>query len=207
VGIAAGGLVTADPYIDQAMPEGAGSRTLVIGALQDPGWNAAVVAADGGRSDLVAVAGPGLLDWSQAFTLPEGPVQVLASFDGSARQRWLLLQGIVLLALVILALPERRRIDPDPDIDDPDPQELPAIEAEEQAERATEERARAVYAEAPPRPARPAADEPPTPRVEDGNVRVIRSDEPAGDDAPAEGGRPDDARPDDERPDDERREV
>ena len=177
VGIAPDGLRTADPYIDQAMPEGTGDRALVTGALLDSGWNAAVVAADGGRTPLEPVAGPQLLDWSQAFTLPEGPVQVVAWFDGSARQRWLLLQGIVLLALIILALPERRRVDPDPDIDDPDPQELPGIEAEEEAERATEERAREVYQPPARRPRPSVVDEEPAPRVEDGNVRVIRPDD------------------------------
>jgi hypothetical protein len=39
-------------------------------------------------------------------------------FDDVARTWWLWLQGIVLAVLIVLALPSRRRVDPDPDFDD-----------------------------------------------------------------------------------------
>ena len=118
LGVAADGTVTADPYLDQALPDGAGDRVLVSGAAADPGWHAVTTDASGAVSDLTAVAGPGLLDWSQSFTVPDGAAQVRIAFDDTSRSRWLWLQLLVLLALVVMALPERRREDPDPDLDD-----------------------------------------------------------------------------------------
>ncbi len=118
LGVAAQGTTTADPYLDQALPEGTGARTLVTGVALDPAWRAVAVGADGTTTDLTGAAGPGLLSWSQAFEAPEGTPQVVVAFDDSARSRWLWLQLVVLLALVVMALPERRRLDPDPDLDD-----------------------------------------------------------------------------------------
>jgi hypothetical protein len=118
LGVAAEGTTTADPYLDQALPEGSGERVLVSGAALDPGWRAVSGAADGAETDLIPVAGPGLLAWSQAFEAPEGTPQVTVRFDDTTRTRWLWLQVVVLLALVVMALPERRRLDPDPDVDE-----------------------------------------------------------------------------------------
>ncbi|MCX6433399.1 MAG: hypothetical protein NTX29_11620 [Actinobacteria bacterium] len=118
LGVAADGTVTADPYLDQALPDGAGDRVLVSGAAADAGWHAVTTDASGAVSDLTPVAGPGVLDWSQSFTVPDGAAQVRVSFDDTSRSRWLWLQLLVLLALVVMALPERRREDPDPDLDE-----------------------------------------------------------------------------------------
>ncbi len=118
VGVAAEGTLTADPYIDQVLPEGTGARILGTGAAVDDGWRAAATDATGVTTNLTPQAGPDLLSWSQAFEVPEGAPQVVVAFDDSGRTRWLWLQFVVLLVLVILALPERRRIDPDPDLDD-----------------------------------------------------------------------------------------
>lgn len=118
LGVAAEGTTTADPYLDQTLPDGTGARTLVTGVALDPAWRAIAIGPDGTQSDLVAEAGPGLLAWSQSFAAPEGAPQVVVTFDDSARSRWLWLQLVVLLALVVMALPERRRLDPDPDLDD-----------------------------------------------------------------------------------------
>ena len=115
--VPAEGTVTADPYIDQSMPEGTGDRTLVTGAALDAGWRAVVTDGNGSTTDLTGIAGPGLLSWSQSFSVPEGAPTVTVSCDDTARSRWLWLQLVVLLALVIMALPERRREDPDPDLD------------------------------------------------------------------------------------------
>ena len=117
LGVAAEGTTTADPYLDQALPEGAGARTLVTGAALDPAWRALAVGPDGASTELTGVVGPGLLSWSQSFEVPEGTPQVVVAFDDSSRSRWLWLQLVVLLALVVMALPERRRLDPDPDDD------------------------------------------------------------------------------------------
>lgn len=119
VGLAADGTTTADPYLSQLLPDGTGTRALVAGALADPGWTASVVDGDGVRTALELVTVSGVLDWSTAFAVPEGAPFVEVSFDSSARSRWLLLQGVVLVALVIMALPARRRVDPDPDLDSP----------------------------------------------------------------------------------------
>ena len=56
VGIAENGRVTADPYIDQEVGEGAG-RILVSGAAADGSWSARTVAEDGSTSPLTATAG------------------------------------------------------------------------------------------------------------------------------------------------------
>jgi hypothetical protein len=116
LGVAAEGTVTADPYLDQSLPEGTGPRTVVIGAAVDAGWRA--TASTGEVADLVPIAGPGQLAWSQAFDVPEGTPRVTVAFDDSVRSRWLWFELVVLLALVVMALPERRRQDPDPDLDD-----------------------------------------------------------------------------------------
>jgi hypothetical protein len=126
LGIAAEGTTTADPYLDQTLPEGTGARTLVTGAALDPAWRAVAVGPGGTTTDLTADAGPDLLSWSQAFAVPEGTPQVVVTFDDSARSRWLWLQLVVLLALVVMALPERRRLDPDPDLDDDVAEPVPA---------------------------------------------------------------------------------
>ncbi len=123
VGLASAGTST-EPYLDQAMPDGAAGRSLALGALVDDGWRAET--ADG--TALPATAGPALLSWSQSFTLPEGDPQVTVSFDDGPRTRWLWLQVLVLVVLVVLALPARRRVDPDPDVDS-DAGPLPATEA------------------------------------------------------------------------------
>jgi len=118
LGIAPGGTESTDPYLDQAMPDGGGTRTLVTGAVAGSGWRALVRDASGSATDLAATPGPGLLAWSQGFEVPEGEPSVEVSFDQTPRSRWLWLELIVLLALVVMALPERRREDPDPDLDD-----------------------------------------------------------------------------------------
>jgi len=151
VGIAESGRVTADPYIDQSMPEGSGDRVLVTGAALDAGWRAASVGEDGSLTDLQPVAGPKLLDWSQGFVAPEGAPRVTVWFDSSSRNRWLWLQGIVLLVLIVMALPERRRVDPDPDIDDPDPDTALAIEVEAESASEAHAIAEVVYDDVPAR--------------------------------------------------------
>jgi hypothetical protein len=118
VGLAENGQVAADPYIDQAMPDGSGKRVLVTGAAQDSGWRAVAVSASGETTDLTAVPGPGVLAWSQGFDVPAGSPRISVTFDGNARSLWLWLQLLVLAVLVVLALPERRRLDPDPDVDE-----------------------------------------------------------------------------------------
>ena len=120
IGIAPEGARTADPYIDQIMPDGTGERAVLAGVSADASWQASVVEDDGRRTPLAAVTVAGAYDWSQAFILPEGAPQIEVRYDGSTRSVWMWLELIVLLGLVVLALPERRRADPDPDLDHDD---------------------------------------------------------------------------------------
>lgn len=145
VGLTEDGRIAADPYVYQAMPDGSGRRLLVSGAAVDAGWSAVAISPDGSRTDLEAVAGPNLLDWSQSFVIPDGAPAVVVAFDSSARDRWLLLQGLVLLVLIIMSLPERKRDDPDPDTDDADGDAAVAIEVEALAAIETDAIAEAVY--------------------------------------------------------------
>lgn len=145
VGIAEDGLLTADPYLSQLLPEGVGDRALVIGAAQDPGWSAVAVAEDGARTPLSPVVVAGLLDWSTSYVVPEGAPYVDVVFDDTARSRWLLLELGVLLVLIVMALPERRRVDPDPDTD---PDREIERELEREIEHAPERGIGAVVADA-----------------------------------------------------------
>jgi len=108
-------LLDVDPYFDATPPDGSGGGTFVVGAVQDTGWRAAVVdAATGQSQDLAAVEPPGMLDWSQGFTLPPGQQAIRVWFDDQSRSRWLWAEGITLLVLIVLALPSRKsRRDPD----------------------------------------------------------------------------------------------
>ena len=105
-----------DPYLRQPLPAAVdlppGSRVLWVGALADSGWQAQI---DGASLSPAALDEPA--DWSAAFVVPvaQATSEVVVTFDDAPRQRWLILQAIVIVALVIVALPERRVIDPDPD--------------------------------------------------------------------------------------------
>ncbi len=118
MGVAPEGTVTANPYLDEPLPEGVESGTLVIGAALDDGWRAVARATSGTSTELAGAAGPDLTAWSQAFEVPAGTASVRVDFDDSGRTLWLWWELLVLLALVVLALPERRRVDPDPDVDE-----------------------------------------------------------------------------------------
>jgi hypothetical protein len=113
LGLAPQGTVTADPYLDQTMPAAGSGRVLAVGATLDEGWRA----TSQGR-ELKAAPGTGNLAWSQAFVIPDASSPVRVWFDDTSRARWLWWQGIVLAVLIVLALPSRRRVDPDPDFDD-----------------------------------------------------------------------------------------
>jgi len=108
VGIASPENLGTDPYIEQILPDGAGTRVLYIGANADSRWNS---------GDLESVATEGLLDWSATFEIPAGSPEVLVVFDDSSRQMWLLAQLFIALSLIVIALPPRKRIEVDPDLD------------------------------------------------------------------------------------------
>jgi GT2 family glycosyltransferase len=107
-----------DPYIDSVLPPGDGERALVLGTPPDSGWRA--VSVDPATDQQVAlptVQAPEPEAWSQSFLIPAGAQPVTVTFDTGARDRWLWFQLFVFLTLVVLALPQRRVLDPDPDDD------------------------------------------------------------------------------------------
>ncbi len=104
-----------NPYLAATMP--VPGKALSIGALVDDHWIALATDPQTGESiTLARVMSTGATGWSQAFALPSGLPNVQVSYDPEVRSRWLWLQGMILLVLVVLALPSRRsRIDPDAD--------------------------------------------------------------------------------------------
>lgn len=108
--------VGTDPYVLQQLPQASelepGSRVLWVGATTDSGWRALIE----GRSLAPAALGEPW-EWSSAFVVPveQGTAQVEVVFDDGPRQRWLLVQLAVIVVLIVVALPERRVVDPDPD--------------------------------------------------------------------------------------------
>ena len=108
IGIAEPANLGTDPYIEQTLPEGAGTRVLYVGASADSRWNA---------GDLESVTTDGLLGWSATFEIPTGSPNVRVAFDDTSRQLWLIAQLFIVLSLVVIALPSRTRIEVDPDLD------------------------------------------------------------------------------------------
>ena len=127
--IAQPGDIGTDPYLDGALPEAVdidpGSRVLWLGVTSTTQWSASI---DGQTLARAALREP--LNWAAAFVVPveKATSTVVASFDDSLRRGWLIFQAIVILALIVLALPERRVPDPDPDDPgDPDPPDAPEV--------------------------------------------------------------------------------
>lgn len=118
IGVNDGRDLTAAPYIDQGLPDGTGARYLAIGTTPDPAWRAvAITPVTGEAVGLPAVAVEGASGWSQAFATPEGTPQVVVDFNGSERSRWLWIQFGVLILLIVLALPSRKKADLDSEDD------------------------------------------------------------------------------------------
>lgn len=114
IGVSDGSDLTVSPYIDQGLPDGSGPRSLVIGTTPDPAWRAVAINPTTGEAvGLPAVAVDGPSGWSQAFATPEGTPQVMVDFNHSSRSRWLWIQLGVLIVLIVLALPSRRKADLD----------------------------------------------------------------------------------------------
>jgi hypothetical protein len=124
--IAQPGDIGTDPYLDGALPEAVdvdpGSRVLWLGVTSTTQWSASI---DG--QSLARAVLPEPLNWAAAFVVPveKATSTVVAFFDDSLRRGWLIFQAIVILALIVLALPERRVLDPDPD--DPDRPDAPEV--------------------------------------------------------------------------------
>lgn len=104
--------ISTDPYLNQPLPDAAQPRTLVVGATPTTGWRA-VRAATGEALPAVTAREP--YEWSAAFQAPEGPEQVVVTFDDGSRTTWLFIQATIFIGLVVLALPARQRHDDDDD--------------------------------------------------------------------------------------------
>ena len=107
VGITSPENLGTDPYIEQSLPQGAGTRVLYLGASADSRWNS---------GDFGSVTTEGLLDWSATFEIPAGSPVVRVQFDDSSRHLWLLAELFIVLSLSVIALPSRKRIEVDLDI-------------------------------------------------------------------------------------------
>lgn len=111
-----------DPYIRQPLPPALdlppGSRVLWVGATADSRWRASI---DGTQLAPAALEVP--LDWSSAYVVPieQAASEVEVTFDDGSRRLWLVFQLIVIVVLIVVALPERRVVDPDPDDFDDEP--------------------------------------------------------------------------------------
>jgi len=102
--------------VDATMPAASGGPapgTLRLADAADGRWR-----ATGDGRPLTGRPSDG---WAQAFDVPAGVSHVTVAYD-SARSTWLWVEGAVLLVVVVLALPTRRRqLDDDELSDLPDP--------------------------------------------------------------------------------------
>ncbi|RCV55680.1 glycosyltransferase [Marinitenerispora sediminis] len=85
---------------DVEVPEGSGPRTLVLAEPADGGWRATL--------DGTELAGAASATGLQTFALPASGGQLEITRTGIARQVWLVVQGVLFLAVVVLALPGAR---------------------------------------------------------------------------------------------------
>jgi hypothetical protein len=98
--------IPADPLsrttaVDADLPAAvSGGAELLLTEAAARGWRAT---ADG-----TALQGRVLEGWAQGFALPAGATHVTVRYV-SSRPGWLTLQGVLVLAVVVLALPTRRR--------------------------------------------------------------------------------------------------
>jgi hypothetical protein len=83
------------------IPPGPAGRVLVLAERADPRWTATL------SGDALAHRTVG--GWAQGFAVPAAGGQLDLTYDGSTRQRWLTVQAVALVVIVILALPSARR--------------------------------------------------------------------------------------------------
>ena len=88
--------------VDTPVIGGAAGRTLVLAESADPGWWATL--------DGTALTRAAAFDgWAQAFTLPAGGGRLQVGHREAQRVGWLVAQGVLFVAVVVLATPGRRR--------------------------------------------------------------------------------------------------
>jgi len=111
VALAAGSFDGATHVEGNLPPKTPSPAALLLAERIDPSWHATL---DG--NDLAPVA-DAELQWRQSFTLTSNKGLLRVWFDQEPRHRWLWFEGLVLAALILLALPGRRRDVEDPDAD------------------------------------------------------------------------------------------
>jgi hypothetical protein len=84
---------------DTPVVAGPGGRALLLAENADRGWVATLDGTDLHRS----TAG-----WQQTFAVPSAGGELVLRYDGSSRTRWLFVEGLFLLAAVVVAIPGRR---------------------------------------------------------------------------------------------------
>lgn len=131
------GQVDAEGAVPAQTPDPQGAvqpRVLALADAADGHWRATYdgVELDALGPDTPAVSDPPVpayagpaATWAQRFALPSPAGAMTLSYDGTTRSRWLVAEGLVLAAVVVLALPSRRR-DTSEDDDDPTPDPVPA---------------------------------------------------------------------------------
>ncbi len=85
------------------VPSGTGDRLLTVSETRDSGWRASV---DGAGLPAQTVD-----DWAQGFAVPAGAGTLELSHRSPAHLVWLAVEGLLVLAAVVVALPSRRRED------------------------------------------------------------------------------------------------
>ncbi|WP_410538330.1 glycosyltransferase [Streptomyces sp. KL2] len=141
------------------VPAGPAGRVLRIADAADPGWRATL---DGRPLKPVTVDG-----WAQGFELPaEGGRLELVHETPAAHTAWVWAQGFLMLVVLVMALPGRRR-----EIDDDLPEAAEAVPAqpvEGEGRRARRLRAAQETADGPPPLTEPEPEPEPAPEPEPG---------------------------------------
>jgi hypothetical protein len=108
----AAGSVDGATHVEGTLPAKTPSpAALLLAERADASWHATL-----NGNDLTTIA-DGDAGWRQTFDLSSNKGVLKVWFDQEPRHRWLWFEGLVLAALILLALPGRRRDVEDPDAD------------------------------------------------------------------------------------------
>ena len=90
--------------VDTAIEPGTSGRRLMLSEPVSPGWQATL---DGAR---LAPVSDSAAPWRQVFVVPSAGGRLVVSYDDPVRRWWLIGQGALAAALLLLALPGRSRV-------------------------------------------------------------------------------------------------
>ncbi len=116
----------ADIPAARSMQGSVSARVLALAEAADPGWRASLtgvplIAMPADQPEILeppvpAYAGPSA-SWAQRFALPSAGGSLILDYDATTRSRWLVAEGVLVLVLVVVALPSRRRVEDDEEDD------------------------------------------------------------------------------------------